>query len=220
MGPVINERAKTSILKYIDTGKSEGRLVAGGEAGPGDGYFIKPTVIADIGSKARIFQEEIFGPVLAITKAKDFDHALELANDSEYGLTGAVFTDNPAKIEKAKEKFFVGQSVHQQEVHGSDGRGASVRRFQYVRDRFEGGRTGLPAAVRTSQIDRRKGGEPFRSILKIPRQFRGQLSYNSRIDYDRRDQREPKGSLFAFEAQSLTSRRPRTCPIFGHNVHN
>lgn len=108
MGPVINERAKTSILKYIDTGKSEGRLVAGGEAAPGDGYFVKPTVIADISSKARIFQEEIFGPVLAITKAKDFDDALELANDSEYGLTGAVFTDNPAKIGKAKEKFFVG----------------------------------------------------------------------------------------------------------------
>ena len=56
----------------------------------------------------RVAQEEIFGPVLSITKAKDFDHALELANDSEYGLTGAVFTDNPAKIEKAKEKFFVG----------------------------------------------------------------------------------------------------------------
>jgi 1-pyrroline-5-carboxylate dehydrogenase len=108
MGPVINERAKTSILDYIETGKSEGRVVAGGEAAPGDGYFVKPTVIADIESKARIFQEEIFGPVLAITKAKDFDHALELANDSEYGLTGAVFTDNPDKIEKAKEKFFVG----------------------------------------------------------------------------------------------------------------
>ncbi len=70
MGPVINERAKKSILDYIETGKSEGRLVAGGEAAPGDGYFIKPTVIADIGSKARIFQEEIFGPVLAVTKPK------------------------------------------------------------------------------------------------------------------------------------------------------
>jgi 1-pyrroline-5-carboxylate dehydrogenase len=108
MGPVINDRAKKSILDYIQAGKSEGRLVAGGEAAPGTGYFIKPTVIADVGSSARIFQEEIFGPVLAVTKAKDFDHALELANDSEYGLTGAVFTDNPAKIEKAKEKFFVG----------------------------------------------------------------------------------------------------------------
>ncbi len=108
MGPVINERAKTSILKYIEMGKSEGRLIAGGVAGEGDGYFIRPTVIADIDSKARIFQEEIFGPVLAVAKAKNFEHALELANDSEYGLTGAVYTENREKIEQAKRQFFVG----------------------------------------------------------------------------------------------------------------
>ncbi|MBV8549818.1 MAG: L-glutamate gamma-semialdehyde dehydrogenase [Acidobacteriaceae bacterium] len=108
MGPVINARAKESILDYIEAGKKEGRLIAGGEAGPGEGYFVKPTVIADIGPKARIFQEEIFGPVLAVAKAKDFDHALELANDSEYGLTGAVFTDNPDKADKARKRFFVG----------------------------------------------------------------------------------------------------------------
>ncbi len=108
MGPVINARAKESILKYIEAGKKEGRLIAGGEPAAGEGYFIKPTVIADIDSKARIFQEEIFGPVLAVTKARDFDHALQLANDSEYGLTGAVFTTNPAHAEKAKRQFFVG----------------------------------------------------------------------------------------------------------------
>jgi len=65
-------------------------------------------VIADVGPKARIFQEEIFGPVLAVTKARDFDHALDLANDSEYGLTGAVYTTNRRKIEKACDRFFVG----------------------------------------------------------------------------------------------------------------
>ncbi len=108
MGPVINEGAKRSILDYIEVGKKEGRLVAGGSAAPGDGYFVQPTVIADVDSKARIFQEEIFGPVLAVTKARDFDHALQLANDSEYGLTGAVFTKNPEKIRKAREQFFVG----------------------------------------------------------------------------------------------------------------
>jgi 1-pyrroline-5-carboxylate dehydrogenase len=107
MGPVISRRAKESILAYIETGKKEGRLIAGGPAA-GDGYFIKPTIIADVDSKARIFQEEIFGPVLAVTKARDFDHALQLANDSEYGLTGAVFTSNPAKVDKAKRQFFVG----------------------------------------------------------------------------------------------------------------
>ena len=108
MGPVISRKAKETILEYIATGKEEGRLITGGEPAEGQGYFIKPTVIADVDSKARIFQEEIFGPVLAVTKARDFDHALELANDSEYGLTGAVFTNNPAKVDKAKRQFFVG----------------------------------------------------------------------------------------------------------------
>jgi 1-pyrroline-5-carboxylate dehydrogenase len=108
MGPVISARAQKSILDYIEKGKQEGRVIAGGEKADGDGYFIKPTVIADVDSKATIFQEEIFGPVLAVAKAQDFDDALRLANDSEYGLTGAVFTTNPAKAEKAKRKFFVG----------------------------------------------------------------------------------------------------------------
>jgi 1-pyrroline-5-carboxylate dehydrogenase len=108
MGPVINARAKENILKYIEVGKNEGRLVTGGEAAEGDGYFIKPTVIADVDSSARIFQEEIFGPVLTVAKAKDFDHALQLANDSEYGLTGAVFTKNSEKAAKARQQFFVG----------------------------------------------------------------------------------------------------------------
>lgn len=108
MGPVINDRAKESILQYIEVGKKEGRLIAGGETADGDGYFIRPTVIADIDAKDRLFQEEIFGPVLAVAKAKDFDHALALANDSEYGLTGAVYSNNPEKIEKARKQFFVG----------------------------------------------------------------------------------------------------------------
>ena len=108
MGPVINEGAKKSILNYVDIGKKEGRVIAGGSAAPGDGFFIAPTVIADVDSKARIFQEEIFGPVLAVTKARDFDHALQLANDTEYGLTGAAYTNNPEKIRKAREHFFVG----------------------------------------------------------------------------------------------------------------
>jgi 1-pyrroline-5-carboxylate dehydrogenase len=108
MGPVINESSKKSILNYIDVGKREGKLLAGGSPGAGDGYFILPTVIADVDSKARIFQEEIFGPVLAVAKARDFEHALELANDTEYGLTGAVYTNNPEKIKKARDRFFVG----------------------------------------------------------------------------------------------------------------
>jgi 1-pyrroline-5-carboxylate dehydrogenase len=108
MGPVINGRARDTILNYIETGKQEGRMVTGSEPIDAEGFFIRPTIIADVDPTARIFQEEIFGPVLAVTKAKDFDQALEFANDSEYGLTGAVFTSDPAKIEKAKRQFFVG----------------------------------------------------------------------------------------------------------------
>jgi 1-pyrroline-5-carboxylate dehydrogenase len=108
MGPVINKSAMNSILEYIAVGKEEGRLIAGGKRAAGDGYFIEPTVIADVDRKARIFQEEIFGPVLAVTKAKDFDDALDMANDSEFGLTGAVYSQNPKKIERAAEDFHVG----------------------------------------------------------------------------------------------------------------
>lgn len=108
MGPVISASAKKSILSYIAHGKSEGRLVAGGDVASEEGHFIQPTVIADVNKEARIFQEEIFGPVLAVSKARDFDHALELANATEYGLTGAVYSNNPEKLEKAREQFFVG----------------------------------------------------------------------------------------------------------------
>jgi 1-pyrroline-5-carboxylate dehydrogenase len=119
MGPVISDRARASILDYIEAGKKEGRLVAGGAPSPGDGFFVQPTVIADVGPKSRIFQEEIFGPVLAVSKARDFDHALELANDSEYGLTGAVYTRNRAKIGKASERFFVGNLYFNRKCTGA-----------------------------------------------------------------------------------------------------
>jgi 1-pyrroline-5-carboxylate dehydrogenase len=108
MGPVINAGAKKSILEYIDVGKKEGRLVTGGQEIPGGGCFIRPTVIADVPPKGRIAQEEIFGPVLAIIKASNFDKALEIANNTEYGLTGGVYTRDHAKIEKAVETFHVG----------------------------------------------------------------------------------------------------------------
>ena len=108
LGPVVNQRARDTILGYIEKGKREGRLVAGGGAWGKEGYFIQPTVIADVKPDAAVAQEEIFGPVLAVIKAKGFDEALEVANGTEYGLTGAVYTKNPLKIERAKREFFVG----------------------------------------------------------------------------------------------------------------
>lgn len=109
MGPVINRNSMEKIRRYAEVGQKEGgRLVAGGTADHGKGYFLRPTVIADVDPKATIAQEEIFGPVLAVIKAKDFDHAIEIANNTEFGLTGAVYTKNRKKLEKAKKMFYAG----------------------------------------------------------------------------------------------------------------
>jgi len=109
MGPVINQAARDKILSYIESGKRDGRLIAGGGPVEGqDGWFIQPTVIADIPPTAKIAREEIFGPVLAVIPAKSFDEALTIANGTEYGLTGAVYTKNPEKIARARREFFVG----------------------------------------------------------------------------------------------------------------
>jgi 1-pyrroline-5-carboxylate dehydrogenase len=108
MGPVIDKSAYNKIMEYIEIGKEEGKLVAGGEGDDSKGYFIQPTIIADLDPKSRIMQEEIFGPVVGFSKAKDFDHAIEIANNTEYGLTGAVITKNRDKIQQAREDFHVG----------------------------------------------------------------------------------------------------------------
>ena len=158
MGPVINEGAQKSILDYIEIGKKEGRADRWRRSkAPGDGYFVQPTVIADVDSKARIFQEEIFGPVLAVAKARDFDHALELANDSEYGLTGAVFTKNPREDSQGPRAVLRGQSLYQPQMHRRHGGRASFRRIQHVGNGFKGGRSGLLAAVPAGQVHRREG---------------------------------------------------------------
>ncbi|MDR7481466.1 MAG: L-glutamate gamma-semialdehyde dehydrogenase [Armatimonadota bacterium] len=108
VGPVINARAMQTIMEYIGIGRREGRLVAGGEPADGDGYFIQPTIIADVEPHARIAQEEIFGPVVAVMRARDFDHALEIANGTEYGLTGAVFSRTPEHLARARREFHCG----------------------------------------------------------------------------------------------------------------
>ncbi len=108
LGPVINEGAMKSHLSYMEIGRSEGRLIAGGGRASGEGYFLQPTVFADIDPQARLAQEEIFGPVLAVIKARGFDDALAIANNTQYGLTGAVYTASPEKIARAKREFHVG----------------------------------------------------------------------------------------------------------------
>jgi 1-pyrroline-5-carboxylate dehydrogenase len=106
MGAVVDERQMKKVLSYIAVGKREGRLVAGGRRLPGEGWFVSPTIFADVDPRARIAQEEIFGPVLAFLRARDFDDAMRIANGTEYGLTGAYY--GKARIERARDEFRAG----------------------------------------------------------------------------------------------------------------
>jgi 1-pyrroline-5-carboxylate dehydrogenase len=109
MSAVVNEKAFKSINAYIEKGRAEGgRLVAGGGSDGEQGFFIEPTVIADVKPQSTIEQEEIFGPVLAVIKANDFDDALKIANDTQFGLTGAVYSADEDRLERARRDFHVG----------------------------------------------------------------------------------------------------------------
>ncbi|MFH1829386.1 MAG: L-glutamate gamma-semialdehyde dehydrogenase [Pseudomonadota bacterium] len=119
MGPVINKNAFHKINDYIKIGSKEGSIVCGGESSDKDGYFIQPTIIADVAPTARITQEEIFGPVLAVIKAKNFDDAIQIFNGTEYGLTGGVFTQNPDKTARARKECYVGNFYVNRKITGA-----------------------------------------------------------------------------------------------------
>ncbi len=109
MSAVINEKAFRTITDYIEKGKAEGgRVLAGGGSDGEEGFFIEPTVIADVKPGDTIEQQEIFGPVLAVIKANDFDDALRIANGTEFGLTGALYSADEEKLERARDEFHVG----------------------------------------------------------------------------------------------------------------
>jgi 1-pyrroline-5-carboxylate dehydrogenase len=118
IGPVVDANAMKKITGYIEIGKGEGHLVTGGSH-HGPGYFIEPTVIADVDPHARIAQEEIFGPVLAVIKARDFDDAMHIANDTEYGLTGSLYSSDPQRIMRAKEEYHVGNLYFNRKCTGA-----------------------------------------------------------------------------------------------------
>ena len=111
-GPVVNAGALKSICDYIEIGAREGRVITGGKRAPlpgrEEGYFLEPTVIADVSPTARLAQEEVFGPVLAVIRARDFEDAMSIANNTEYGLTGSIYSASPENIERARREFHVG----------------------------------------------------------------------------------------------------------------
>lgn len=119
IGPVIDENAYNKIREYMAIGASEGRLVAGGDIAGGDGYYLQPTVFADVMPEARIMLEEIFGPVLAVCKAEDFKQAIDIFNNTEYGLTGSVFSRNREHLEYARRHMHSGNLYFNRKCTGA-----------------------------------------------------------------------------------------------------
>ncbi|UCE59605.1 MAG: L-glutamate gamma-semialdehyde dehydrogenase [Phycisphaerales bacterium] len=119
MGAVIDQPAYDKINGYIKTGKGEGRTVLADGKVPDKGYFIPPTIIADVKPNACIAQEEIFGPVLAVIPCKDFDEGLEIANGTEYGLTGALYSQDRMRLERARHEFHVGNLYFNRKCTGA-----------------------------------------------------------------------------------------------------
>ena len=119
-GPVINPAAHKRLLDYIQIGKNESKLLVGGKAVEKEGgYYIAPTVFTDVSPKSRVAQEEIFGPVLAVIRSQNFEDALAIANDTEYGLTGAIYTSSREKLERAREDFHVGNLYFNRKCTGA-----------------------------------------------------------------------------------------------------
>jgi 1-pyrroline-5-carboxylate dehydrogenase len=108
IGAVINAGAQKKILEYVDLGRKEGNTVAGGEAGPVNGFFVMPTIVDGVKPDSRIAREEIFGPVLAVLTVKDFDEGIAVANDTEYGLTGSLYSRDRKRLERGKRELFCG----------------------------------------------------------------------------------------------------------------
>lgn len=108
IGPVIDERAFDKINTYINIGKNEATLIYGGNSDKSIGYFIEPTIFKDVSPEAVIMKEEIFGPVLAICKVTDLEQAIEVHNNTEYGLTGAIFSRERERIDYAVKNMVCG----------------------------------------------------------------------------------------------------------------
>lgn len=118
-GPVVSKSQYRTVLNYIEIGKGEGKLVYGGKALEREGYFIEPAIFIDVPPDARISQEEIFGPVLTVIKADDWQNALAIANGTEFGLTGAYYSTDPERFAFARREFHVGNLYFNRKCTGA-----------------------------------------------------------------------------------------------------
>jgi len=120
IGPVINRDAQQRILAIIESGKKEARLAWQGKV-PDDpnACYVPPTIFIDVPAGSRLFREEIFGPVLSVTKAKNFDEALDLANDSEFALTGGCYSRSPVNLQRAQAELVCGNLYLNRTITGA-----------------------------------------------------------------------------------------------------
>jgi 1-pyrroline-5-carboxylate dehydrogenase len=119
LAAVIDESQYRKVLDYVGIGQREGRLVTGGEPFGEGGWFVQPTIFADIPEDGRLAQEEIFGPVLCFIRARDYDHALQVANGTDYGLTGGVYSRDRRRLERARAEFQVGNLYFNRKITGA-----------------------------------------------------------------------------------------------------
>ncbi|MFC2947645.1 L-glutamate gamma-semialdehyde dehydrogenase [Virgibacillus sediminis] len=119
VGPVIDQKAYNKILEYIEIGKKEAKLVLGGNTGDDEGYYIEPTIFIDAEKDDVIMQEEIFGPVIAIAKAKDWEEAIDIYNSTDYGLTGGFFSSEQSRIDQAVNKMHCGNLYINRNITGA-----------------------------------------------------------------------------------------------------
>ncbi|PYE54839.1 L-glutamate gamma-semialdehyde dehydrogenase [Deinococcus yavapaiensis] len=117
--PLVNAESFEKVARYIEIGKTEGKLLAGGNVDNSVGHFVEPTIFDDVEPGAKVSQDEIFGPVVAVIRAKNFDEALKIANGTEYGLTGGVFTKKRERIERARTEFEVGNLYINRKITGA-----------------------------------------------------------------------------------------------------
>jgi RHH-type proline utilization regulon transcriptional repressor/proline dehydrogenase/delta 1-pyrroline-5-carboxylate dehydrogenase len=117
--PLIDDEARRKVLRYVEIGRREGRVALEVTAPGKEGYFVGPVIFADVSPQATIAQEEIFGPVLAALRARDFAEALEIALDTPYALTGGLYSRSPAHIEKARQAFRVGNLYINRKITGA-----------------------------------------------------------------------------------------------------
>ena len=174
VGPVIDEPAYRRILEYIEIGKKEATLAYQAKEVPPHGYFIPPTIFTDVKPNMRIAREEIFGPVLSVLKVRDLDEALEVANGTDYALTGGFFSRSPDNIERVKARLGSRQPLHQPLVHGRDRRPPPLWRIQNERQRYQGRWRRLSSELsRAARSDRKYEPPRFRSrtVARVSRRI-------------------------------------------------